>query len=167
MHLSPNDSSLPITQTRLAFADTRHFVADPEQNPAPLEALLSPEYAAERTKVRRMGGNVCVSMWLIFVGETAGYGPNRSHPSNTTHNIQHDTQDFDLSKAQADVQTGTPTRSSSTVSFQARFFEGRREKERHACAGLVCFILSIINDLSFGSHTHIHVRRWWTRRGTP
>ncbi len=39
---------LMIEAMRLAFADTRWFVADPKTNPAPLVALLSKAYAAER-----------------------------------------------------------------------------------------------------------------------
>jgi gamma-glutamyltranspeptidase/glutathione hydrolase len=39
---------LMIEAMRLAFADTRWFVADPKTNPAPLKALLSKTYAAER-----------------------------------------------------------------------------------------------------------------------
>lgn len=37
-----------IEALRLAFVDTRWHVADPATNPAPLEALLSKEYAARR-----------------------------------------------------------------------------------------------------------------------
>lgn len=39
---------LMIEAMGLAFADTRWFVADPATNPAPLEALLSRPYAAQR-----------------------------------------------------------------------------------------------------------------------
>ncbi|MEN4011272.1 MAG: gamma-glutamyltransferase family protein [Chloroflexota bacterium] len=41
---------LQIEAMRLAFADAFHYVADPDLAPAPLEALLSPEYAAQRRR---------------------------------------------------------------------------------------------------------------------
>jgi gamma-glutamyltranspeptidase/glutathione hydrolase len=46
--LSPERIHLQIEALRLAFADAHWFVADPEINPAPLEALLSAEYAEAR-----------------------------------------------------------------------------------------------------------------------
>jgi gamma-glutamyltranspeptidase/glutathione hydrolase len=49
--LSPERLHLEIEALRLAFADTRWFVADPQFNPAPLEALLSKSYAAGRRKL--------------------------------------------------------------------------------------------------------------------
>jgi gamma-glutamyltranspeptidase/glutathione hydrolase len=49
--LSASRLHLLIEAMRLAFADTRWFVADPATNPAPLAWLLSPEYAAERRKL--------------------------------------------------------------------------------------------------------------------
>lgn len=49
--LSPRHLHLMIESMRLAFADTRWFVADPETNPAPLNKLLSKTYADERRKL--------------------------------------------------------------------------------------------------------------------
>ena len=46
--LSAGRLHLEIEALRLAFADTRWFVADPQFNPAPLDRLLSKAYAAER-----------------------------------------------------------------------------------------------------------------------
>ncbi len=46
--LSAKRLHLAIEAMRLAFADSRWFVADPAFNPAPLETLLSKEYADER-----------------------------------------------------------------------------------------------------------------------
>lgn len=46
--LSVERLHLEIEALRLAFADTRWFVADPQTNPAPLTALLSKDYAAMR-----------------------------------------------------------------------------------------------------------------------
>ncbi len=49
--LSARRLHLEIEALRLAFADTRWFVADPAVNPAPLAELLSKGYAAERRKL--------------------------------------------------------------------------------------------------------------------
>lgn len=45
---SPERLHLIIESLRLAFADTRWYVTDPAFNPAPLEGLLSKDYAAQR-----------------------------------------------------------------------------------------------------------------------
>jgi gamma-glutamyltranspeptidase / glutathione hydrolase len=46
--LSTQRLHLQIEAMRLAFADARWYIADPSFNPAPLEQLLSKEYAASR-----------------------------------------------------------------------------------------------------------------------
>jgi gamma-glutamyltranspeptidase/glutathione hydrolase len=51
--LSARRLHLMIEAMRLAFADSRWYVADPAFNPAPLEELLSKAYAAERRKLIR------------------------------------------------------------------------------------------------------------------
>ena len=51
--LSTDRYHLVIEAMRLAFADTRHYVADPAFAPAPLEHLLSKEYAADRRRLIR------------------------------------------------------------------------------------------------------------------
>lgn len=51
--LSTQRLHLMIEAMRLAFADTRWYVADPAFNPTPLEWLLSKEYATERRKLIR------------------------------------------------------------------------------------------------------------------
>ena len=49
--LSTQRLHLQIEAMRLAFADARWYIADPNFNPAPLEELLSKEYAAVRRKL--------------------------------------------------------------------------------------------------------------------
>ncbi len=49
--LSPERLHIIVESLRLAFADTRWYVADPAFNPAPLEGLLSKQYASERRKL--------------------------------------------------------------------------------------------------------------------
>jgi len=48
--LGPDRLHLLVESMRLAFADSRWFVADPAQSPAPVAELLSESYAAERRK---------------------------------------------------------------------------------------------------------------------
>ena len=49
--LSPSRLHLEIEAMRLAFADARQYVADPTSCPAPLEDLLSKNYALERSRL--------------------------------------------------------------------------------------------------------------------
>jgi gamma-glutamyltranspeptidase/glutathione hydrolase len=48
---SPERIHLMVEAMRLAFADARHYVADMATNPAPLEWLLSDDYARQRREV--------------------------------------------------------------------------------------------------------------------
>jgi gamma-glutamyltranspeptidase/glutathione hydrolase len=49
--LSAERLHLEIEAMRLAFADARRFVADPDASPAPLAGLLSPAYTAQRRRL--------------------------------------------------------------------------------------------------------------------
>jgi len=49
--LSASRLHLEIEAMRLAFADACGYIADPEFNPAPVEALLSKDYAEQRRKL--------------------------------------------------------------------------------------------------------------------
>jgi gamma-glutamyltranspeptidase/glutathione hydrolase len=49
--LSAGRLHLEIEAMRLAFADTRWYAADPAFSPAPLDSLLSKDYAAERRRM--------------------------------------------------------------------------------------------------------------------
>jgi gamma-glutamyltranspeptidase/glutathione hydrolase len=49
--MSANRVHLEIEALRLAFADTRGYVADPRLHPVPVEELLSKEYAARRSRL--------------------------------------------------------------------------------------------------------------------
>jgi len=49
--LSAQRLHLEIEAMRLAFADTRWYVADPAFSPAPVEGLVSKEYAAQRRRL--------------------------------------------------------------------------------------------------------------------
>jgi gamma-glutamyltranspeptidase/glutathione hydrolase len=48
---SPERLHLMVEAMRLAFADARQYIADPTFSPAPVKALLDPQYAAERRKL--------------------------------------------------------------------------------------------------------------------
>lgn len=52
---SPERIHLMVESMRLAFADARRFIADPETNPAPVDALLNPDYARDRRALIRYG----------------------------------------------------------------------------------------------------------------
>ncbi len=80
--LSAERLHLEIEAMRLAFADTRYFVADPAFDPAPLEWLLSKEYAAERrslidpkrTRLDRTHGVPPVACDTVYLSVVDGEG---------------------------------------------------------------------------------------------
>ncbi|MCC6614343.1 MAG: gamma-glutamyltransferase [Anaerolineae bacterium] len=50
---SPERMHLMVEAMRLAFADARRYIADPETDPAPVEALLDADYVRERRSMIR------------------------------------------------------------------------------------------------------------------
>jgi gamma-glutamyltranspeptidase / glutathione hydrolase len=80
--LSTQRLHLTIEAMRLAFADTRWYVADPAFSPAPLEWLLSKDYASERRKLIRPGrasldqvhGNPTSSSDTVYLSVVDGLG---------------------------------------------------------------------------------------------
>ena len=73
-HNSSQYLHLLIEAVRLAFADSLHHVACPEQNPAPVEALLSKAYAQERCQ--------------LIDPQRAVVDPVRGSPQNSSDTVQ-------------------------------------------------------------------------------
>jgi gamma-glutamyltranspeptidase/glutathione hydrolase len=73
---------LEIEAMRLAFADTAWYVADPAFNPAPLDELLSEEYAARRRKlidparatIDQQHGRPTSASDTVYLSVVDGYG---------------------------------------------------------------------------------------------
>ncbi len=72
--LSAQRLHLEIEAMRLAFADSRYYVADPALTAVPVEALLSKDYAAERRKLINLRrANPAVQVGLPNAGHDTVY----------------------------------------------------------------------------------------------
>ena len=80
--LSAERLHLEIEAMRLAFADTRWYVADPAFNPLPVQELLSKDYAAsrralidpERATLGQRHGSLCISSDTVYLSVVDGQG---------------------------------------------------------------------------------------------
>jgi gamma-glutamyltranspeptidase/glutathione hydrolase len=72
--MGPERGHLVLEALRLAFADARWHVADPDFQPAPLEGLLSKEYAAERRRqIRADRASPEAAPGLVYAGSDTVY----------------------------------------------------------------------------------------------